>query len=214
MSWQTFNRQEANKEYFQKLKEQVQYEYDHYTCFPPKEKVFEAFTINPKNIKCVILGQDPYHEPGQAMGLAFSVPTGVSFPPSLKNIYKEIESDLGRPTVNPSGDLTPWVQQGVFLLNSVLTVRSGEAGSHASFGWQTYTDNVIRALNHLDQPIVFMLWGNYAQKKEILLNNPKHLVLKAVHPSPLSANRGFFGCKHFSKCNQYLKDNGLTEINW
>ncbi len=214
MSWWDFNAKEVKKEYFINLKSAVQLEYEKGPCYPPYDQIFEAFSIYPEEIKCVILGQDPYHEPGQAMGLAFSVPHGQPIPPSLHNIYKEILADTGRPTINTDGDLSTWKKQGVFLLNSVLTVRAHEAGSHVGLGWEIYTDEVIKLLNRMNQPMVFMLWGKHAQSKVPLLTNKYHLVLQAAHPSPFSANKGFMGCKHFSKCNEYLRGYGLKEIIW
>ena len=159
------------------------------------------------------MGQDPYHGPGQAQGLCFSVPDGVTLPPSLKNIFKELHDDL-KIELPKSGDLTKWAGQGVFLLNATLTVRAHEAGSHQGRGWEQFTDQVIRTISDLRAGVVFLLWGNYAQKKEVLIDTNRHFVLKAPHPSPLSAHRGFFGCKHFSKTNNYFRENGLPEIDW
>ena len=189
-------------------------EYHQKEIYPKKNEIFNAFrNTTYKDTKVVILGQDPYHEPRQAHGLCFSVNDGIPFPPSLLNIFKEIESDLGIP-MPKSGDLTRWADQGVLLLNATLTVRAHQAGSHQNKGWEQFTDAVIRAVNAQDRPIVFLLWGRPAQMKKSMLNNPKHLILEAPHPSPLSAYRGFFGCKHFSKTNEYLKAHGKTEINW
>ena len=220
-------RSDWEKFYTEELKQFVDDEYSRYTCFPPREKIFNALemcfggadgvgdgTGTAGIIKCVILGQDPYHDDGQAMGLAFSVPSDTKLPPSLRNIYKEIESELGRPTVNPGGDLTRWAQQGVLLLNAVLTVRAHEPGSHRGHGWEEFTDNVIRLLDEDDSPMVFMLWGSDAIKKQKIITNKRHLVLTAAHPSPLSAYRGFFGCGHFERCNEYLVCNGVTPIEW
>lgn len=183
--------------------------------YPPRELVFEALrTVPPEKVKCVILGQDPYHEPGQAHGLSFSVPRGTPLPPSLKNIYKELESDLGRPAPE-DGDLHGWAEQGVLLLNSVLTVEQGKAGSHRGFGWERVTDGIIAAAGQLPQPVAFVLWGKDAQKKASLIENrPDKLVLCSAHPSPLSAYRGFFGSRPFSRVNAFLREQGAEEIDW
>lgn len=212
--WAAFFNQEQQKEYFQKLSAFVEEEYAVKTIFPPKEKIFNAFlTTDLPNVRVVILGQDPYHEYGQAMGLSFSVEKGVKIPPSLRNMYKELETDLG---ISPAehGDLSRWAQQGVFLLNAVLTVREGAANSHKKKGWETFTDNAIRALDADDSPKVFLLWGNPARAKKALIQNPNHLVLEAAHPSPLSAYNGFFGCRHFSKANEFLTQQGFAPIAW
>jgi uracil-DNA glycosylase len=186
--------------------------YDCAVCYPPKADVFRAFDLcAPENIKVVIIGQDPYHGPKQANGLAFSVHAGQKAPPSLRNILKEVWEDVnGMPLV----DLTRWAEQGVFLLNTVLTVEEKKPGAHSGFGWDTFTDEVIRAISERRQHVVFMLWGNYAQKKEPLIDTRKHLVLKAPHPSPLSAYQGFFGCKHFSQANVFLNQHGCASIDW
>ena len=182
--------------------------------YPPRELVFEALrTAPPEKVKCVILGQDPYHEPGQAEGLCFSVKQGIEQPPSLVNIYKELHNELGC-YIPKSGSLVPWAKQGVLLLNTLLTVRAHQAFSHKGIGWEQFTDAAIRAVNEVDRPVVFMLWGRPAGEKAALLDNPKHLVLKCAHPSPLSASRGFFGCGHFVTCNEFLAANGITPINW
>ncbi|MEM6901251.1 MAG: uracil-DNA glycosylase [Pseudomonadota bacterium] len=182
--------------------------------YPPKDKVFSAFELTPfEEVKVVILGQDPYHGPGQAMGLAFSVPEDVQLPPSLKNIFKEIEADIGSHSLN-SGDLTDWARQGVFLLNTSLTVEDGTAGAHATLGWEPFTDAAVSALSAGRDHLVFMLWGAHAQKKQALINSDKHLVLKAVHPSPLSAYQGFFGCRHFSAANKWLQDRKIAPVVW
>lgn len=182
--------------------------------FPPGSLIFNALNTTPfDSVKVVIIGQDPYHDVGQAHGLCFSVLPPVKFPPSLRNIFKEIQDDLGFP-IPRSGDLTKWAEQGVLLLNATLTVEAHKAGSHQNKGWETFTDAVIHALNAQREGLVFMLWGSYAQKKGAFIDTDKHLVLKSVHPSPLSAHRGFFGCKHFSQTNEYLKKNGQTPINW
>jgi uracil-DNA glycosylase len=176
--------------------------------------IFNAFRYTDYNsVRAVIIGQDPYHNEGQAHGLCFSVKKGVQIPPSLVNIYKELQSDLGIPMAN-HGELTQWAKQGVMLLNSVLTVRAGSAGSHRNKGWEIFTDRAISLLNEREQPIVFILWGGYARAKKSLITNQCHLVLEAAHPSPLSAYNGFFGCKHFSKCNEFLRSLGKEEINW
>ncbi|NVJ68258.1 MAG: uracil-DNA glycosylase [Gammaproteobacteria bacterium] len=183
------------------------------TIYPAKKKVFQALNSTPfDQVKVVILGQDPYHGPNQANGLCFSVNKEIPLPPSLRNIYKEIEQDLGC-EMPRHGDLSHWAKQGVLLLNAVLTVEDGQAGSHANRGWEKVTDSIIQSLNQLDHSVVFLLWGAYAQKKSSLIDS-KHHILKAPHPSPLSAHRGFFGCKHFSKCNQILVEHGQTPIQW
>lgn len=207
--------QEKEKEYFKRLAEFVNYEYKHYTVYPPKDSIFSALkACDLENIKVVILGQDPYHNENQAHGMCFSVPTSQKeIPPSLINIYKELNSDLGCYIPN-NGYLKKWADQGVLLLNTVLTVRAHNANSHAGRGWEVFTDKVIETLNKSDQPLVFLLWGKPAQSKIKLLNNPKHLILTAPHPSPLSSYRGFFGCKHFSKANNYLEKHNLTPIDW
>ena len=207
--------QEKEKEYFKRLAEFVNYEYKHYTVYPPKDSIFSALkACELENIKVVILGQDPYHNENQAHGMCFSVPTSQKeIPPSLINIYKELNSDLGCYIPN-NGYLKKWADQGVLLLNTVLTVRAHNANSHAGRGWEIFTDKVIESLNKSDQPLVFLLWGKPAQSKIKLLNNPKHLILTAPHPSPLSSYRGFFGCKHFSKANKYLEKHNLTPIDW
>lgn len=207
--------QEKEKEYFKRLAEFVNYEYKHYTVYPPKDSIFSALkACDLENIKVVILGQDPYHNENQAHGMCFSVPTSQKeIPPSLINIYKELNSDLGCYIPN-NGYLKKWADQGVLLLNTVLTVRAHNANSHAGRGWEIFTDKVIETLNKSDQPLVFLLWGKPAQSKIKLLNNPKHLILTAPHPSPLSSYRGFFGCKHFSTANNYLEKHNLTPIDW
>lgn len=213
MTWNDIFLIEENKEYYKNLTKLVDEEYENYTCFPKKDEIFEAFKLTPyENVKVVILGQDPYHEINQAHGLAFSVKC-EKLPPSLKNIYKEMKNDLG---INHSqnGDLTYLAKQGVMLLNTTLTVREGKANSHEKFGWTTFTDNVISFLNEHETPIVFILWGNNARDKKKLITNQKHLIIESAHPSPLSANRGFFGTKPFSKTNEFLKNNNLLEIDW
>jgi uracil-DNA glycosylase len=199
---------------FLKLAEFVKQEYQQHQVFPPGKKIFSAFWHCPlPEVKVVILGQDPYHGEGQANGLAFSVAPGLPFPPSLLNIFKELKTDLGIP-MPPNGDLSRWADQGVFLLNATLTVRANSAGSHQNQGWETVTDAVIQTISHERKGVVFLLWGAYAQKKEELIDAKKHCILKAPHPSPLAAHRGFWGCKHFSKANDYLVSIGQTPISW
>ena len=205
---------EANKPYYKELSKKVNAAYKNTTVYPPKEDIMKALTLTPpENVKCVILGQDPYHEPGQAMGLSFSVRDGIRIPPSLVNIYKESENEYGYPTPE-TGDLTAWAEQGVLLLNAILTVEAHQAASHKDFGWAQFTDAVIQHVNTLDQPVVYMLWGSFARSKKAFLNNPKHLVLESAHPSPLSAYRGFLGNGHFKKCNDFLEANGIEKIDW
>jgi uracil-DNA glycosylase len=212
-SWNEILNNEFESGYFKPLSEFLRGEYAARIIYPPKNDVFNCFKLTPpENVKAVILGQDPYIGEGQAHGLCFSVKDGVSLPPSLKNIYKELSSDTGFKTTN-SGDLTKWASQGVLLLNTCLTVRAGQVFSHHGRGWEIFTDNIISKLNGLDTPIVFMLWGSHARQKKNLLNNPRHLILEAAHPSPLSAV-GFFGCKHFSKANDFLAANGIARIDW
>lgn len=212
--WLMEIKSEFNKPYYRSLYEFVCKEYNNNVVFPPKEDIFNAFHITPmSNVKVLLLGQDPYHNYNQAHGLSFSVKPGQDIPPSLQNIYKELNDDLGYYIPN-NGYLQKWASQGVLLLNTVLTVRAHEANSHKGMGWEQFTDAVISAVNEIDRPIVYFLWGAPAQKKAAMLNNPKHLILQAPHPSPLSAYRGFFGCKHFSKCNEFLAANGLEPIDW
>ncbi len=205
---------EFKKPYYAQLYRFVNNEYATHTIYPKKQDVFAAYDRTPlANVKVLILGQDPYHEPGQAHGLCFSVNPGIEIPPSLVNIYKELHDDLGCFIPN-NGCLTKWADQGVMLLNTVLTVRAHAANSHQNKGWEQFTDATIAALNKQDRPIVFMLWGRSAQQKASMLDNPKHLVLKAAHPSPLSAYRGFLGCRHFSKANDFLARNGQSPVDW
>ncbi len=205
---------EFSKNYYKELYSKVLEEYSHYQIFPPIEDVFSAFDLTPlSKVKVVIIGQDPYHNINQAHGLCFSVKPGIDVPPSLVNIYKELNEDMGCYIPN-NGYLVKWAKQGVLMLNSVLTVRAHEANSHKGYGWEKFTDAVIRILNEQDRPIVYLLWGNPALKKASVVDNPKHLLLKAPHPSPLSAYRGFFGCHHFSMANDFLKENGLEPIDW
>jgi uracil-DNA glycosylase len=199
---------------FLNLAEFVKSEYQQHQVFPPGKKIFSAFWHCPlPEVKVVILGQDPYHGEGQANGLAFSVAPGLPFPPSLLNIFKELRTDLGVP-MPPNGDLSRWAAQGVFLLNATLTVRANLAGSHQNQGWENVTDAVIQTISQARESVVFLLWGAYAQKKEELIDSKKHYILKAPHPSPLAAHRGFWGCKHFSKANDYLISTGQTPISW
>ena len=212
--WEAALRGEFRKPYYRSLYEKVRQEYETRTVYPPAEDLFQAFALTPlEQVKVVILGQDPYHEPGQAHGLCFSVRPGVEIPPSLVNVFQELKTDLGCAPPE-SGYLEKWARQGVFLLNTVLTVRAHQAASHRGIGWEQFTDAAIRALNAQDRPLVFMLWGRHAGEKRALLNNPRHLVLTAPHPSPLSAYRGFFGCRHFSRCNEFLAAQGETPIDW
>lgn len=193
----------------------VREEYLNKTIFPKPEEVFKAFWLTPfSEVKVIILGQDPYHGVGQAHGLCFSVPAGINPPPSLKNIYKEIEEDLKIKKDFSSGDLESWAKQGVFLLNAILTVIAHQPASHSKKGWEEFTDTVIKTLSDKRENLVFILWGNYARSKKILIDNKKHLILEAPHPSPFSAYSGFFGCQHFSQCNKYLENHNLEPINW
>lgn len=212
--WDLALSDEFEKDYFLRIQEFIDEEYSTKTVYPPYGEIFNAFKLTPlDNVKVVILGQDPYHEAGQAHGLAFSTPDGRPIPRSLKNIFKEINAEYDYP-IPESGCLEKWAKQGVFLLNTVLTVEDGNANSHSKCGWQTFTDNVIKTLNDQSQPIVFMLWGKQAEKKNELITNENHLVLVTSHPSPFSARRGFLGCNHFRLANEYLKDNGQKEIDW
>ncbi len=213
-SWKERLSPEFEKEYFTRLASFVKEEYHISTVYPPGGLIFNAFNLCPfDKVKAVIIGQDPYHGPGQAHGLCFSVREGIDFPPSLVNIFKEIESDTGIRR-HRSGNLETWASQGVLLLNATLTVRAHLAGSHQGKGWEKFTDAAISRLNCERQNIVFFLWGNYAQRKGESIDESKHLVLRSVHPSPLSASRGFFGNKHFSRCNEYLMQHGIEPINW
>jgi uracil-DNA glycosylase len=214
-SWKQALQEEFAKPYFHRLTSFIKEEKKaKKLIYPPGSLIFNAFELTPfTQTRVVILGQDPYINPGQAHGLCFSVPFGTPPPPSLLNIYKELESDLGILPPN-HGNLEKWAKQGVFLLNAILTVEAGRSGSHQGKGWEEFTNAVIQKLNELRSNIVFLLWGNYAQEKGKWIDTQKHLVLKAAHPSPLSAGKGFFGCKHFSKTNEYLKQNGLEPIDW
>ena len=212
--WRPALEVEFKKPYYKDLYKKVLEEYRSRQIFPNPDDIFNAFHLTPlKDVKVVILGQDPYHNDGQAHGLCFSVKPDVEVPPSLVNIYKELQDDLGCRIPN-NGYLVKWAKQGVLMLNTVLTVRAHQANSHRGIGWEQFTDAVIRAVDAQDRPIVFLLWGRPAQMKKSMLHNPKHLILEAPHPSPLSAYRGFFGCKHFSQTNAFLEKNGLAPIDW
>ncbi len=213
-SWKEHLAPEFKKDYFKKLTDFVKDEYSSYTIYPPGRFIFNAFDLCPfDKVKVVIVGQDPYHGPGQAHGLCFSVNDGIQFPPSLQNIFKEIQSDLGKP-IPTTGNLTRWAKQGVLLLNATLTVREHQAGSHQKKGWEEFTDAAIHTLAEQKENLVFILWGAYAQKKGAFIDRSKHLVLTSAHPSPLSAYNGFFGNNHFSKANEYLKEHNQTSIEW
>ena len=199
---------------FHKFMDKVKEEYKNYTCYPAYENIFNALKSTPySKVKIVILGQDPYHGEGEAHGLSFSVQEGIKLPPSLQNIYKELYDDLGIKN-GPSGDLTPWTKEGVLLLNSVLTVRKDMPASHKDLGWQLLTDHIIKLINFKKEPVVFILWGNFARSKKVFITNPKHLVIESTHPSPFSARNGFFGSKPFSKANNFLKKNNIKEVNF
>ena len=205
---------EFSKPYYKKLYQTINEEYRSHQIFPPADDIFNAFALTPlHDVKVVILGQDPYHGDGQAHGLCFSVKPDVEIPPSLANIYKELQDDCGCEIPN-NGYLTKWAKQGVLLLNTVLTVRAHQANSHRGIGWEEFTDAAIRVLNEQDRPMVFLLWGRPAQMKKLMLTNPKHLIIESPHPSPLSAYRGFFGSRPFSRTNKFLKEHGLKEIDW
>ena len=211
--WDIVLKDELKKDYFKELGIFVKNEYKNKTIFPPYENIFDALKFTDyDNVKVVILGQDPYHGLGEAHGLSFSVHNGIKMPPSLLNIFKELKSDLGVNRI--STDLTDWAKEGVLLLNSIMTVEMDKPLSHKNKGWEIFTDNIIRYLNDRDNPIVFILWGNFARSKKFLINNPIHRIIESAHPSPLSASRGFFGTKPFSRCNNYLKEFGLKEIKW
>ena len=212
--WAEHLKEEYKKPYYKKLYKTVTAEYAQKNIFPPADDIFNAFHLTPlSEVKVVILGQDPYHNVGQAHGLSFSVKPGVQTPPSLVNIYQELHEDLGCYIPN-NGYLTKWAEQGVLLLNTVLTVQAHKANSHKDIGWEEFTDAAIRILNEQDRPIVYLLWGRNAQNKKWMLTNPKHLVLEAPHPSPFSASRGFFGCRHFSRTNEFLKEHGIEPVDW
>jgi uracil-DNA glycosylase len=215
-SWKEVLLSEFEKEYFKDLANFVKEEYKNHTVYPPGGKIFEAFNKTPFNkVRVVIIGQDPYHGKGQANGLSFSVSEGTKLPPSLQNIFKEIKNDLGKESKNSrTGDLSSWAEQGVLLLNATLTVRQSSPGSHQKKGWETLTSSVIEKLSEKKNGLVYILWGKYAQEKGVKINTLNNLVLKAAHPSPFSADNGFFGCKHFSRTNEYLVKNGETPIEW
>jgi uracil-DNA glycosylase len=213
-SWKNVLSDQFNASYFAQLKEFLVQEKSHYAIFPPGSQIFNAFNFTPfDKVKVVLLGQDPYHGPGQAHGLCFSVAEGIAKPPSLQNILKELNSDLGF-SVPASGNLEKWAKQGVLMLNATLTVRAHQAGSHQNKGWEIFTDAAIKVLAQQREHLVFILWGNYAQAKASLIDGSRHLILKTVHPSPMSVTRGFYGCKHFSKTNEYLRKHGIEEIDW
>ncbi len=213
-SWYELLKHEFEKPYYKELQNFLADEYAHYTIYPEADNVFRALNLVPfDKVKVVIIGQDPYHGPKQAHGLCFSVQKGVDIPPSLQNIYKEIQNDLGYP-IPKTGDLTQWAKQGVLLLNSVLTVRSGLANSHRGKGWEQFTSAIIRLLSAREDPVIFVLWGNNAKEFLSLIDTSRHYILTAPHPSPLSAHSGFFGCKHFSKCNEFLKYMNKKPIDW
>lgn len=212
--WDEILKKEYKKSYFINLMTKVKQEYDNYEVYPKFNDIFNAFNYTPfSKVKVVILGQDPYHNPNEAHGFSFSVPLGKKVPKSLQNIFKEINTDIEE--FNPThGNLISWVKQGVLLLNTVLTVRENDPGSHKNLGWEVFTDFIIQQLDKKEEPVVFLLWGNFAKNKEKLIKNRIHLVLKSAHPSPLSAYRGFYGCRHFSKANEFLKKNDIKPINW
>jgi len=212
-NWKNLLNDEFQKDYFKKLMAFIKNEYENKTIYPPKELIFNAFNLCPfNNVKVIIIGQDPYHQENQAQGLCFSVPDDVKIPPSLRNIFKEIKNDINKQKT--SGNLTNWAKQGVFMINATLTVEKDNAGSHQKKGWETFTDEIIKLLNKEKNNLVFILWGAFAQKKAELIDKNKHLILKSVHPSPLSASRGFFGNNHFSKTNEYLIKHNLPPIDW
>lgn len=214
MNWKKFLQQEKQKDYYNKIVNFVLEDSKKHTIFPPSKDIFNAFKYcDFDQIKIVILGQDVYHGENQAHGLAFSVLPGIPIPPSLRNIFKEINSDLNTDYKFPNGCLIPWAKQGVLLLNSILTVRKSQPASHAKIGWEEFTDNIIKEINQINRPIVYFLWGNYSKAKQKFITNPKHLVLTSAHPSPFSANN-FFGCKHFSQANEFLIKNNIEPINW
>ncbi len=212
--WLPYLKAEFSKPYYKSLYEFIKKEYSERVIYPPSDEIFSALMHTPiDKIKVVLLGQDPYHEPGQAHGMSFSVKPGVKTPPSLQNMYKELKDELGLYIPN-NGYLMKWAHQGVLLLNTVLTVRRGEANSHKGRGWEQFTDAVISAVNTQDRPVVYFLWGSNARSKKNLITNPRHLVLEAPHPSPLSAYNGFFGCGHFKRANEFLESNGIEPIDW
>ena len=213
MEWKEVMKDYLESEQYKKLEKDIVFEYAHTQVFPPKSLIYNALKLTPyENVKCVIIGQDPYHDDGQAMGLSFSVPKGIQTPPSLQNIYKEINAEFGYP-IPKHGDLTYWAEQGVLLLNAVLTVRAHQPASHKNIGWGACTDEIIKAVNAKNEPVVFMLWGNFAKEKAKLITNPKHLILTSGHPSPLSV-RYFSGNHHFKKCNDFLNKHNIEPIDW
>lgn len=215
ISWETFFKEEEQKDYYKDLMKSIEKAYSTTTVFPPKDKIFNAFSLTPlSNLKVVILGQDPYHGVEQAQGLAFSTPMNIKNPPSMRNILKEIEEDLKTKSTCEDGDLNPWAKDGVLLINAILTVEESKPKSHHKLGWETFTDNLIKFISANTKDIIFILWGSSAIKKEKIIDTSKHHILKGVHPSPLSAYRGFFGCKHFSKTNEILKRIRKDEIKW
>lgn len=215
LGWKNVLKEYFESKSFKDLTDFVRKEYKSKTVYPKPKDIFKAFWLTPFNdVKVVILGQDPYHGPGQAHGLCFSVPEGMPLPPSLKNIYKEIESDLGIKKDFTNGNLENWAEQGVFLLNAILSVVARSPASHQNKGWEEFTDHIIKTISDEKDHVIFMLWGNFARSKKELIDSKKHLILESPHPSPFSADRGFFGCKHFSKCNEYLKDSKKGEIYW
>lgn len=213
--WDELLKDEFEKEYYLQLRQKLINEYKTQRIYPGMYDIFNAMKLTSYNdVKCVIIGQDPYHGEGQAHGLSFSVRKGIAPPPSLVNIFKEIRDDVGINNLGKHGELTKWAKDGVLLLNSVLTVRANQARSHHDLGWENFTTDVIKLLDKREKPMVFMLWGADAKSKQMFINNPNHLILKSAHPSPLSAYNGFFGCRHFSKANEFLKANGMDEIDW
>ena len=215
MTWEKLIEIEEQKDYFKKLKDEIDKKYETSNVFPEKQNIFKAFTLTSlDNLKVVILGQDPYHGFGQAQGLSFSTPANIKNPPSMVNILKEINDDLGKKSVCEDGDLTPWAKQGIMLLNTILTVEQGLAKSHHNLGWEIFTDNIIKYISENKENVIFLLWGNPAISKTKLIDKNKHFILTAPHPSPLSVYRGFYGCKHFSKTNEILKKLNKEEIIW
>ena len=212
--WDEILQEEYKKDYFKKIVEFINKEYKEKICYPPKPRILRALSLTDyDNVKVVILGQDPYHGVNEANGLAFAVSNGVKLPPSLQNIYKELYDDIQIPP-SKVGNLECWAKEGVLLLNSVLTVEKDKAASHKDIGWQNFTDAIIKKVNEIDRPVVFILWGNFARSKKELITNPKHYIIESTHPSPFSAHHGFFGSKPFSKTNKFLKENGIKEIDW
>ena len=213
--WNKYLEKEYEKDYFKKLKEFIVHEYATKTIYPAKKDIFNCFKLTDfDQVKVVIIGQDPYHQPNQAVGLAFSVPSDVPIPPSLRNIYQELSNDLGVDIKKKNGDLTIWAKQGVLLLNAIMSVERGKPLSHKDKGWEIFTNNILSYLNDTDKPKVFILWGNYARSRKVIITNPKHLIIESPHPSPFSAYYGFFGSKPFSRTNEFLISNGLEPIKW